>query len=144
MESERLLEAESQLSSAQITVMEFVRKLAKSEQYRGLFFDNYTNLKTINLNFKHLLGRAPENHEEISKHIRILVEAGFEAEIDSYLDSDEYFQSFGTTIVPYYRGYKTQTGKNLAGFTHSFQLLRGASSSDQSNFKNTSPQLLEV
>ena len=144
MESERLLEAESQLSSAQITVMEFVRKLAKSEQYRGLFFDNYTNLKTINLNFKHLLGRALENHEEISKHIRILVEAGFEAEIDSYLDSDEYFQSFGTTIVPYYRGYKTQTGKNLAGFTHSFQLLRGASSSDQSNFKNTSPQLLEV
>ncbi len=141
MESERVSEAESQLSSGQITVMEFIRQLAKSERYRTLFFDRCTNLRAIELNFKHLLGRAPANHAEISEHINILAEGGFEAEIDSYLDSDEYFQSFGTNIVPFYRGYKTQTGKNLASFTHSFQLLRGASSSDKSIIQHTSPQL---
>ena len=141
MESERLSEVESQLRSGRISVMEFVRQLAKSERYRALFFDSCTNLRAIELNFKHLLGRAPENYTEISKHISILAEGGFEAEIDSYLDSDEYFQSFGTNIVPYYRGYKTQTGKTLAGFTHSFQLLRGASSSDKSTAKDSSPQL---
>ena len=144
MESERSPEVESQLRSGQITVMEFVRKLAKSERYRSLFFDNCPNLRAIELNFKHLLGRAPENHAEISEHISILAEGGFEAEIDSYLDSDEYFQNFGTNIVPYYRGYKTQTGRNLAGFTHSFQLLRGASSSDKSISSNASPQLQAV
>ncbi len=144
MESERLPEVESQIRSAQITVMEFVRLLAKSERYRVLFFDRCPNLRAIELNFKHLLGRAPENYAEISKHIKILAEEGFEAEIDSYLDSDEYFQNFGTNIVPYYRGYKTQTGKNLTVFTHSFQLLRGASCSDKSISRNTSPQLQEA
>lgn len=145
MESERLLEAESQLCSGQITVMEFARRLAKSERYRILFFDECPNLRAIELNFKHLLGRAPESHAEISKHIQILTEEGFEAEIDSYLDSDEYFHNFGTNIVPYYRGYKTQTGRNIAGFTYSFQLLRGASSSDKSTSDgNPSSQLQAV
>ena len=141
MESERLPEVESQLRSGRITVMEFIRQLAKSERYRALFFDSCTNLRAIELNFKHLLGRAPEDYKEISKHISILAEGGFEAEIDSYLDSDEYFQNFGTNIVPYYRGYQTQTGKNLALFTHSFQLLRGASSSDKSTARDSSPQI---
>lgn len=141
MESEKLPEVESQLCSGEITVMEFIRQLAKSERYRVLFFDTCTNVRAIELNFKHLLGRAPENYQEISQHIQILAQGGFEAEIDSYLDSDEYFQSFGTNIVPYYRGYETQTGKNLAGYTHSFQLLRGASSSDRSNSINSAPRL---
>ena len=144
MESERLLEAESQVRSGQITVMEFIRQLAKSERYRVLFFESCTNLRAIELNFKHLLGRAPENYREISIHISILAEGGFEAEIDSYLDSDEYFQSFGTNIVPYYRGYKTQTGHNLAGYTHSYELLPGASSSDKSIGVNSPAKLHEV
>ena len=38
MESERLQTAESQLRSNQITVLEFIRQLAKSERYRVLFF----------------------------------------------------------------------------------------------------------
>lgn len=141
MESERLAEVESQLGSGAITVLEFVRQLAKSERYRTWFFDGCTNIRAIELNFKHLLGRAPANHQEISQHILILAKDGFAAEIDSYLDSDEYLQNFGTNIVPYYRGYNTQTGKSIAGFTHSFQLLRGASSSDKSTSTNTTPQL---
>lgn len=132
MESERCQAAESQMRNGQITVLDFVRQLAKSERYRVLFFENYSNLRFIELNFKHLLGRSPETSNEISKHIQILNEEGFDAEIDSHIDSDEYFQAFGVAIVPYYRGYQTQVGKNITGFVHSFQLLRGASSSDKS------------
>jgi len=86
MESERLHEVESQLCSGEINLMEFIRQLAKSERYRSLFFDRCTNVRAIELNFKHLLGRAPENSQEISEHILILAEGGFDAEIDSYLD----------------------------------------------------------
>ncbi|MBT9316791.1 phycobilisome rod-core linker polypeptide [Leptothoe spongobia] len=141
MESERAVEAESQLRSGQITVLEFVRQLAKSDRYRAVFFESCPNLRAIELNFKHLLGRAPESNAEISEHIRILAEGGFDAEIDSYLDSVEYLQTFGTDLVPYYRGHKTQTGKPVSGFTHSSQLVQGASSSDKSIHNNKSPQI---
>jgi len=123
MESERFPQIESQLRSGKITVMEFVRQLAQSDRYRTLFFERCSNLRAIELNFKHLLGRSPENSAEISQHIQILVEQGFEAEIDSYLNSDEYTRSFGTNIVPYYRGFQTQIGKELTGYTRSFQLI---------------------
>jgi hypothetical protein len=39
-------------------------------------------------------------------HSTVLDESGFEADIDTYLDSDEYQTAFGETIVPYYRGYR--------------------------------------
>ena len=141
MESERLTIAESQLSNGDITVREFIRHIAKSELYRSLFFDKYSSPRLIELNFKHLLGRAPDNYEEIAQHSQILTQEGFEAEIDSYLDSAEYLENFGENTVPYYQGYKTQTGKNVAGFTHLFSLLRGSCSSDRSSFKGTKPRL---
>ena len=141
MDSERLPVAESQLRSGQITVLEFVRLLAKSQRYFDLFFTPYTNVEAIKLNFKHLLGRAPDGLAEISEHLSILTNDGFEAEIDSYLNSDEYFQTFGVAIVPYYRGYNTQTGNALTAFTHSFDLIRGASSSNKSIARTTLVQL---
>ena len=131
MESERLPIPESQLKQGDISVREFVRQVALSELYRSRFFDNNPRYRSIELNFKHLLGRAPESYEEMNTHSQILDEGGYEAEINSYLDSDEYIQYFGDNIVPYYRGYKTQTGKKMVGFTHLFKLLRGASSSDK-------------
>ncbi|MEM9483461.1 MAG: phycobilisome rod-core linker polypeptide [Cyanobacteria bacterium P01_F01_bin.116] len=132
MESERFPEAESKLRNGQITVMEFIRQLAKSERYRALVFEKNSNLRAIELNFKHLLGRAPESYAEISEHIARLVNEGCDAEIDSYIDSDEYFKAFGTDIVPYYRGYQTQTGRRLVGYIYSFRVMPGASSSDRS------------
>lgn len=131
MESERLVVPESQFRQDEISVREFVRQVAKSELYRSRFFDNCYRYRAIELNFKHLLGRAPESYAEMAYHSQLLDQGGYDAEIDSYLDSDEYLNTFGDNVVPYYRGYKTQTGKNLVGFTHLFQLLRGASSSDK-------------
>jgi len=131
MESERLRVAESQLKRGNISVREFVRQVAQSDLYRGLFFEPCSRTRSIELNFKHLLGRAPDQVEEIAEHSRYLDQDGFVAEIDSYLDSDEYLDAFGEDTVPYYRGHKTRTGKNIIGFTHLFQLLRGSPSSDK-------------
>ncbi|MDJ0531779.1 MAG: phycobilisome rod-core linker polypeptide [Xenococcaceae cyanobacterium MO_207.B15] len=131
MESERLSIPESQLKQGEISIREFVRQVAKSELYRSRFADNCPRYRSIELNFKHLLGRAPESYAEMQAHSQILDESGFEADIDSYIDSDEYQDNYGENIVPYYRGYKTQTGKSMVGFTHLFQILRGASSSDK-------------
>ena len=131
MESERLTSSESLLRQGSISVREFVRQVAQSELYRSKFFENCPRNRFIELNFKHLLGRAPESYEEILAHTQLLDESGYEAEIDSYIDGDEYTTVFGEYIAPYYRGYKTQTGKKMVGFTHMFQLLRGAGSSDR-------------
>ena len=139
MESERLVVPESQLVGGEISVREFVRQVAKSELYRSRFFDKSPRLRFIELNFKHLLGRAPESHEELILHSQTLDEGGLEAEIDSYLNSDEYLDAFGEDIVPYYRGYRTQTGRNVVGFTHLFQLLRGSSGSDAANTEGVFP-----
>ncbi|MEH2163100.1 MAG: phycobilisome rod-core linker polypeptide [Nostoc sp.] len=142
MESERLIVPESQLKQAIIDVREFVRQLAKSELYRSRFFNNVYRYRAIELNFKHLLGRAPDDYSETIDHSNILDEQGFEADIDSYLDSDEYLDAFGENIVPYYRGYKTQTGKKILEFSNMLQLLRSNSSSDKNLATNNEPQLV--
>ena len=131
MESERLTVSESQLKQGDISVREFVRQIALSEQYRARFFEPCPRMRSIELNFKHLLGRAPESAEEMADHAQLLDHGGFEMEINDYIDSDEYHDAFGEDTVPYYRGHKTQTGKKMVGFTHMFQLLRGSASSDK-------------
>lgn len=131
MESERLTALESQLRQGDISVREFVRGVAKSELYRSRFFDNAPRYRAIELNFKHLFGRAPESYDEMVHHSHLLDTSGYDSEIDSYIDSEEYDEAFGDDIVPYYRGYKTQTGKRIAGFAHLLTLFRGASASDK-------------
>ncbi|MBF2022088.1 MAG: phycobilisome linker polypeptide [Hydrococcus sp. C42_A2020_068] len=130
MESERALVPESKFKRGELSVREFVRAVAKSDLYRSRFFETCPRYRYTELNFKHFLGRAPDGLEEMRAHSTILDNEGFEADIDSYIDSDEYQNAYGENIVPYYRGYKTQPGQNMVGFTHMFALLRGASSSD--------------
>ena len=128
MESERLEVPESQFKRGELTVRDFVRAVAKSGMYRARFFENCPRYRSIELNFRHLLGRAPNSYDEMKAHSAILDAEGFEADIDSYLDSDEYQNVFGQDFVPYIRGYKTEAS-NMVGFTHTFELVRGASSS---------------
>jgi phycoerythrin-associated linker protein len=129
MESERLITPESQLKRGELSVREFVRAVAKSDLYRARFFTNCPRYRFIELNFRHLLGRAPRDLEEMRYHSSILDTQGYEADIDSYLDSDEYQSTFGENIVPYIRGYKSEACSSMVQFTHTFQLVRGAASS---------------
>ena len=129
MESERLTVPESQFKRGELSVREFVRAVAKSDLYCSRFFTSCARYRAIELNFRHLLGRPPLDLEEMRGHSTTLDTQGFEADIDSYIDSDEYQNTFGENFVPYIRGYKTEACQSMVQFTHTFQLVRGASSS---------------
>lgn len=141
MESDRLTVAESQLKLGKISVREFVRCLAKSELYKSRFINNCPRYRSHELNFKHLLGRAPDSYQETIYHSNILDSQGYEADIDSYIDSDEYQDAFGENIVPYYRGYKTQTGKRLLGYANMYKMLESISTSDKAGKSGNSARL---
>ncbi|MDZ8095423.1 MAG: phycobilisome rod-core linker polypeptide [Nostoc sp. DedQUE05] len=130
LSSERLATAESQLRDRKISVREFVNMVAKSELYQSLFFNSSSQYRFIELNFKHLLGRPPADQAEISEHVRIYNEQGYDAEIDSYIDSNEYQQNFGENIVPYVRSTSSQIGIKNVTFNRTFSLVRGFASSD--------------
>jgi phycoerythrin-associated linker protein len=144
MESERLIVPESQLQAREISVREFVRQVAKSELYRSRFFDNCYRYRSIELNFKHLLGRAPNDFEEMRSHSTILDGGGHDAEVDSYLDSDEYQNCYGETVVPYERGLSTQNGLSMQAVTNMRSLTRGAASSDKDITTGNLPKLQKV
>jgi phycoerythrin-associated linker protein len=142
MESERLVVPESQFKRGELSVREFVRAVAKSDLYMTRFFTSCARYRAIELNFRHLLGRAPLDLEEMRRHSTILDTEGFGAEIDSYLDSDEYQNTFGENFVPYIRGYKSEACTSMVQFTHTFQMVRGASSSSlKGDLAGTSPKL---
>lgn len=142
--SERLVIAESLLRDGKITVREFVRQVAKSDLYRQKFFHNSFQSRTIELNYKHLLGRAPYVQSEITDHMNLYQDKGYEADIDSYVDSAEYDTYFGENIVPFYRDLVTTgVGQRSVGFTRLFQLYRGASNSDLAQFTGNAPRLVK-
>jgi phycoerythrin-associated linker protein len=129
MDSERQLVAESQFKLGEISVREFIRRIAKSELYQSRFFDACSRYRYIELAFRHLLGRAPASFQEMRVHAERLDTLGYGADIDSFLDSDEYQNTFGEYTVPYQRGWKTESCSTMQEFGWSFQLLRGNSSS---------------
>lgn len=130
LESQRLVSAESQLCNGDITVRDFVRAVAQSDLYRSRFFETSSPYRFIELNFKHLLGRAPQDQAEIAEHVQLYNEQGYEAEISSYIDSAEYISSFGENAVPSARGNQTQTGFKNVGFNRTFALMRGFAAND--------------
>lgn len=125
MESERLVTAESQLCQGNISVREFVRAVAKSDFYRSRYFESCAPYRFVELNFKHLLGRAPEDQAELSAHIQTAINQGYDAEIDSYIDSQEYSDKFGENVVPYYVGAKTEIGKKQVNYNRTQSLFKG-------------------
>lgn len=141
MESERLIGAESLLSNGSISVREFVRSVAKSELYKKKFLYGNYQTRVIELNYKHLLGRSPYDESEIVYHLDLYQTQGFDAEIDSYLDSEEYQNSFGENVVPYYRGFTNQLGQKTVGFTRMFRLYRGYANSDRSQAERSRSRL---
>ncbi len=142
MQSERLVTAESLLQEGNITVREFVRQLAKSELYKEKFFYNNSQIRFIELNYKHLLGRAPYDESEIAFHNDLYVNRGYDADIDSFIDSEEYLSAFGENIVPYYRDFLTTgVGQRTVGFNRLFRLYRGYANSDRSQYLRNNARL---
>jgi phycocyanin-associated rod linker protein len=143
MTSERLTSAESLLRQGQTSVRDFVRAIAQSELYKEKFFYSNPQVRFIELNFKHLLGRAPYDESEISYHVNLYNQQGYEAEVNSYVDSAEYQEGFGTSVVPYYRGFEFERGQRTVGFTRMFRLFRGYANSDRAQFGKSRPRLTQ-
>ena len=141
MESERLNQAESLFRNNYLSVREFVRTVAQSGLYRSKFFENCNPYHFIELNHKHLLGRAPHNKAEMLHHFTLLQEQGVDAEINSYLDSAEYQERFGEETVPYVHGWDYAKGHEGRQFSWLMQLARGVGASVKGDTSGTNFRL---
>lgn len=144
MTSERLEGLESLFRNGDLTVREFVRQVAKSGLYKQKFFENCNPYRFIELNFKHLLGRAPQNKAEMLHHFTILQEQGCDAEIDSYIDSIEYQERFGQDVVPFIHGWDYSKGQEGRQFSWLMQLARGAAASVKGDAAGVQSRLNKV
>jgi phycoerythrocyanin-associated rod linker protein len=139
--SESFASAEALLRNGSINVRQFVQMLAKSESYKERFFYCNSQVRFIELNYQHLLGRAIYDQTEVAYHVDMYASQGYDAEIDSYLYSLEYDNAFGSATVPYYRGFQSINGMKQVGFNRLFQLYRGNGSSDNAQGGGKSSRL---
>ncbi len=95
---------ESKVKNGEISMKEFVRRLAKSPLYQKNFFLPYINSRALELAFRHILGRGPSSREEVQKYFSIVSAKGLNGLVDALVDSSEYSDYFGEETVPYIRG----------------------------------------
>jgi phycoerythrin-associated linker protein len=129
MEFERSMSAESRYCDGYLSTREFVRAIGNSAEYKRRFFETNAPYRFIELNFKHFLGRAPKSQQEVSEHIQILADQGYEAEISSYVDSSEYQEVFGEDTIPYMR-ILSENGRSQVAFNRHLSLAEGFAASD--------------
>ncbi|BAB72483.1 phycobilisome rod-core linker polypeptide [Anabaena sp. FACHB-709] len=139
--SQKFTSAEALLRNGKISVRQFVEILAKSEFYKECFFYKNSQVRLIELNYKHLLGRAPYDQSEIADHVDIYAARGYDADIDAYIYSSEYENAFGNSIVPYYRGFQSIPGMKTVGFNRICELYRGRGNSDNAQMGRTNSRL---
>jgi len=102
--SQSISDLESKVRNNEISMKEFIRRLAKSPLYRKQFFEPFINSRALELAFRHVLGRGPSSREEVQKYFSIVSEGGLPKLIDALVDSQEYGDYFGEETVPYIRG----------------------------------------
>nr|YP_010902687.1 phycobilisome linker polypeptide [Hypnea nidulans]WCH54542.1 phycobilisome linker polypeptide [Hypnea nidulans] len=108
------VDLESQVKNGQLSVKEFIRSLGKSKVYRQQFFNPFVNSRTVELAFRHFLGRGLSSLEEFQQYFSILSTRGLDGLIDSLVNSLEYADYFGEETVPYLRslGEEAQESRN--------------------------------
>ena len=130
MGSQRCTELESQLSTGEINVRDFVAGLATSDLYKEKYFRCVSPIRGIELNYKHLLGRPPINQAEVSSAITLIAESGFDALIYKITHSGEYLEVFGTDTVPYPRAWTSAAGAYCSTFTNLAKVTPANAASD--------------
>jgi len=99
----RQITLETRFLNGSLTVRDFIRELAKSERFYTLVVSVNDNYRLVEVCLKRLLGREPYNQDEkIAWSIKIGT-LGFHGFVDTLIDSEEYTQAFGDSIVPYQR-----------------------------------------
>ncbi len=111
-EGQGLSAAESKLENGEISLREFVRELAKSDTFRGMYWSGLYVVKAVEYIHRRLLGRPTYGRQEINSYFDICAKKGFYALVDAIIDSKEYEEAFGEDTVPYER-LLTPTGLSL-------------------------------
>lgn len=96
-----LARAEEDFLRDKIGVRRFLKILGHSEVYLNEFYYKSSNLKFLELCFKHFMGRAPRDHAEVRIYCDILMREGVELLITRMIDSEEYRNHFGCFTVPH-------------------------------------------
>lgn len=107
-----LATAEKDFLKDKIGVRRFLKELGHSEVYLKAFYYNVSNVKFLDLCFKHFMGRAPQGQTEIQFYCQILTQQGVKALVTAILDSEEYRKVFGCFTVPYARHSKYYESPN--------------------------------
>ncbi len=111
-DGQRLKVDEIKLENGEITVREFVRRLAKSNLFRSLYWTPLYVTKAVEYIHRRLLGRPTYGRQEINSYFDIASKKGFYAVVDAVIDTVEYGEVFGEDTVPYER-YLTPSGLAL-------------------------------
>ena len=133
MSNERSAELESKLSNGSLNVREFVRGMVKRDFYKDRFFSAVAPFRGIELAYKHLLGRPPLNEQEVTTAIALQAEHGYDAMVDSLIDSAEYTEAFGAATVPYSRAWTSASGMPMINFVRMAALEQNFVTSDRNN-----------
>ena len=104
--------SEIKLENGDISLKEFIKRLAKSELFRSLYWTPHYVTKAIEYIHRRLLGRPTYGRKEINKYFDIASKKGLHAIIDAIIDSPDYNQAFGEDTVPYER-YLTPAGLSM-------------------------------
>ncbi|XGV95112.1 MAG: phycobilisome rod-core linker polypeptide [Leptolyngbya sp. BL-A-14] len=127
----RQVTLETRLANGSISVRDFIRELVKSERFYTLVVSVNDNYRLVEVVVKRLLGREPYNQaEKIAWSIKIGT-LGFHGFVDAIVDSEEYTQNFGDTIVPYQR--KRMEGRPftfLPRYGEDYQAIAGTAQTD--------------
>ncbi|MEM9136619.1 MAG: phycobilisome rod-core linker polypeptide [Cyanobacteria bacterium P01_F01_bin.42] len=101
--SSRQVELESQLRNGQLSVRDFVRSLILSDHFRTRYYETNSNYRFVEICFQRVLGRDVESEREKLAWSIILATKGIEGFARELVESEEYLNSFGDSILPFQR-----------------------------------------
>jgi phycobilisome rod-core linker protein len=103
LEGHRQPTLESQLKSGQISVRDFIERLATSDSFRRLNYEVNNNYRFAQICVQRILGRDLYSDREALAWSVVIATKGYKQFINDLVMSDEYEQNFGDDLVPYQR-----------------------------------------
>ncbi|MGD1905073.1 MAG: phycobilisome rod-core linker polypeptide [Leptolyngbyaceae cyanobacterium] len=94
---------ESQLRNGQITVRDFVKGLLLSNTFYSSFYEKNSNYRFVEQCVERVLGRQVYSEREKIAWSIVVATKGIQGFVEALLDSDEFLENLGDSIVPYQR-----------------------------------------
>ncbi len=85
--------------------------LLLSDSFRYLNYDANNNYRIVEMCVQRVLGRDIYNEREKLAYSIVLADKGFEAFVKLLVNSDEYIENYGDTIVPYQKTSRNRSEK---------------------------------